>query len=84
MVTVTTLITLDVADTHSTQGDDGFPNALIAQIGKVINNLIYKSGDFLKLVFSDNSSITASLKAVDYMGAEALYILCKNNEWGVL
>jgi hypothetical protein len=84
MLNVMTPITLDSASGRISQNEQAFPNAIIAEIGKVVKNIVFSQGDFLRIGFSDDSSITISLKPEDYVGAEAVVIFGKDNHWGVL
>ena len=84
MLNVMTPITLELATSIVSQNDPAFPGALIAQIGRSIISIEFRRDQYFRLVFSDDTRITISLKPQEYVGAEALYYSGLGGEWGVL
>src|SRR5688572_7963747 len=68
IVNVMTPVSLDAGGYRVTTGEKAFANALLAQIGKVINQVLFRADEFLKLGFSDGSSLSISLKPEGYVG----------------
>ena len=81
---ITAPIVLDLKNGHISQNEPAFANAIIGQIGKFVNNMVFSPGDYLKIVFADNSSISISLKPEDSAGGESVLISGKNQLWSVL
>lgn len=62
--------------------DDQFRNRLCEQITKIVKSVVIKSGEAFLITFDDESAISISLKAADYVGAEAIDFRC-NHGWMV-
>jgi hypothetical protein len=61
-----------------------FRNALCAQIAKRVASVSAERGVAVTITFSDDSTISISLKEVDYPGPEAVLVRGDRNRWTVL
>jgi hypothetical protein len=53
-------------------GDDQFRNLICGQIGKVVSKVTLVESEVFAIAFEDGSSISISLRAEEYRGAEAI------------
>jgi hypothetical protein len=61
-------------DTIVRDGDDQFRNRLCEQIGKIVESFELEESVACTITFEDQSSISISLKSIDYRGPEAINI----------
>ena len=77
-----TLPTVLVKDSILAEGDVGYRDALCARIGSTVVAAYADPGDALRIVFSDGSSFSISLRPEDRQTAEAaLYLDGQTKEW---
>lgn len=69
---VLTPITVSLPSGHVVSADDQFRNRICDQIGKAVSDVIVKEHESLLLQFTDESTISLSLKEEDYPGPEAV------------
>jgi hypothetical protein len=67
-----TQVTLEIDGRRYLSGSNGFADALIRQIGKVVRSVEVVPDLTLDLKFADGSVVSASLKPADCLGAEAV------------
>jgi hypothetical protein len=72
IMNILTPMIIESSGSQIAQSDVAFPNAIISQIGKLVSDLEYDPENYLRIVFSDSSKITISLKQQDYVGPEAI------------
>ena len=65
-------------------GTQGFSDALIGQIGKVVIDVRIVPAASLDLGFADGSRVSASLKPADYVGPEAVLLSRRDRSSTVL
>lgn len=69
---------------EATFGDPAFANLLIGQIGKIVTSVELATEAFLRIRFTDESTITVSLRPEDYVAPEAINLFCKDNRFIVI
>jgi hypothetical protein len=69
-----TPVSVEVGGQTFQMGRQGFSDTLIGQIGKVVIDVQIVPAASLDLRFADGSRVSASLKAADYVGAEAVLL----------
>lgn len=65
-------------------GEDQFRNKLCEQIMKIVKSVVIKDEEAFIIVFEDGSTISISLKPLDYVGAEAVNFRGRKNLWMVV
>jgi len=79
-----TSVSVRSADRIYLSGDEGFANAIIAQINKIVAQVDFKDADSLNLLFEDGSSISISLRPEDYVGPEAVNLFLRDKSMVVI
>ncbi|HWI64827.1 MAG TPA: hypothetical protein VNT75_23605 [Symbiobacteriaceae bacterium] len=65
-------------------GEPAFANLLLAQIGKTVAAVNLAADEFLQIRFEDGSTLAVSLRPEDYVGPEAVNIICRDHGVAVI
>src|ERR1051326_2940008 len=76
---------LSVAGKIFSWGDQGYRDALCAEIGMLVRNTDVEGGKGISIIFEDGAILNISLRDEDYRGPEALEFSTSNGQpWVVL
>ena len=77
-------VTITTPRGSATQGDSKFANLAIGLIGSVVMAVAVKKGESFTIHFTNESVISISLRAEDYVGPEAVLFHGPNWQLGVI
>lgn len=80
MLNVYTPLTVRSGKEAATFGERGFPNLLLAQIGRFVKSVEFVPDEAPNILFEDGSTISISIRSIDYVGPEAINFFCTNRE----
>jgi hypothetical protein len=81
ILTAVTLPTVEVAGRVVSFGEQEYRDELCARIGKVPTDATARGGEEIKIVFSDGSKVSISLRPEDRRGAEAAILGDGSRTW---
>ena len=57
---------------------------LFGQITKIVEAVTVMPGEAFRIIFTDNSTVSISLRPSDYVCAEAIYFQGREDKWNVI
>jgi len=70
---ITNPLTVSSENGQIVSWEKGFRDLLCGQIAKIVSSVVWTEGVAIEIFFTDESSLSVSLRSDDYCGPEAIY-----------